>query len=582
MKQFALPPKEVYVILRWSSVIAGLVAAAVGLIIVLSEPCSTRKWWQNTIIYQIYPRSFQDTDGDGIGDLKGITSRLDYFRYLHVGALWINPIFSSPMKDFGYDISNYRNIDPIFGTLDDFDELLDEAHKRELKIILDFVPNHTSDQHPWFVESRKSRNNPKRDWYVWADGVNDGPPNNWQSRFGGSAWEYDNATDQYYFHQYLPEQPDLNYRNADVFESMKDILTFWLEKGVDGFRFDAVKFLLEDPLLRNESCVLGDEHNTICHNPSYKDLNHTFTGNVPGIHNILNEWRKHVESYSGRLMVIEIYDNIPTVMSYYGDMEECGFPFNFLLVKLPQQNWTGTGVNATISKWLDASPDGAWPNWVVGNHDNHRIASNLGTRMSALVNMLLLTLPGTPTSYYGDEIGMTNVFVPFNETQDPRGIINRNRSRDPERSPMQWDNSLNAGFTDGNRPWLPVASNYTSVNVELEKRDNGSILNVYRHLAALRAEVTALQGIVYAPVYADQNLFIFRRGDYSDTQQYVIAMNLGHETVSHVWEHVTLATTGVIIVSTSMDRNGNSISRTDSDLRPGEGVVVQINMEASH
>jgi glycosidase len=563
------------------TVVAALLAVALSLC-VFSEPYSSQKWWQKTIIYQIYPRSFQDTNGDGIGDLKGITSRLDYFRYMHVGALWINPIFSSPMKDFGYDISNYTNIDPIFGTLEDFDELVSEAHKRELKIILDFVPNHTSDKHPWFVESRKSKGNPKRDWYVWADGVSGGPPNNWQSRFGGSAWKYDNETGQYYFHQYLPEQPDLNYRNSDVIKSMKDILTFWLEKGVDGFRFDAVKFLLEDPLLRNEPCL--DKHNTDCHNPSYRDLNHSFTGNLPEIHDILKEWRKHIESYSEKqkLVVIEVYDAVPTVMSYYGDMDECDFPFNFLLVKLPQQNWTGTGINTTISQWLEASPDGAWPNWVVGNHDNPRTASKLGIGMSALVNMLLLTLPGTPTSYYGDEIGMTDVLVPINQTQDPKGINDWTRSRDPERSPMQWDSSLNAGFTSGNRPWLPLASNWTSVNVEREKHDNGSILNVYRHLAAFRASVTALQGIVYAPVYADKNLYLFRRGDYSDAHQYIIAVNLGDETVSQVWGHVPFASTGVIIVSTGMDRNGNHISVTNSDLRKGEGIVVQINMEAGH
>ena len=595
-EKYDVPPfcsKDVYVILRYSFAVlialtvVGLLAGAIALI-VLSEPCSTRKWWQKTIIYQIYPRSFQDSDGDGIGDLKGITSRLDYFSYIHVGAIWISPIFSSPMKDFGYDISDYRNIDPIFGTLGEFDKLLDEAHKRGLKIILDFVPNHTSNQHPWFNESQKSRNNPMRDWYVWADGVNGGPPNNWQSVFSGSAWKYDNTTDQYYLHQFLPEQPDLNYWSADVIKSMKDVLTFWLDKGVDGFRLDALKFLLEDPLLRNESCILKDSYKPDCNSPSYEDLNHTFTENFPGIHDIVKDWRELIDSYSDegsvKVMVGEVYDDIPTVMSYYGDMDECDFPFNFLLVGLPRKNWTGTGVNVTVSKWLDASPNGVWPNWVVGNHDNPRIASKLGVEKSALITMLLLTLPGTPTVYYGDELGMTDVFVPFNKTQDPQGINNRNKSRDPERSPMQWDNSTYAGFTNGDHlPWLPVAANYTSVNVVKEKSDNGSILNVFRQLAALRGHSSALQGIQYASVYADESLFIYRRGSDSDSQQYVIAVNLGDETVTDVWQHVRIAPTGVtrIVVSTGMNRNGNDILKTDSELLPGEGLVVETMMEPS-
>lgn len=591
-EKFDVPPfcsKEVYLFLRYSLVVliamtvVGLLAGAIALI-VLSEPCSTRKWWQETIIYQIYPRSFQDSDGDGIGDLKGIISRLDYFNYIHVGAIWISPIFSSPMKDFGYDISDYKNIDTIFGTLEDFDKLLDEAHKRGLKVILDFVPNHTSDQHPWFKESRKSRSNPKRDWYVWADGVNGGPPNNWQSVFGDSAWTYDTITDQYYLHQFLPGQPDLNYWSGDVLKSMKDVLTFWLDKGVDGFRLDALKFLLEDPLLRNESCLSMDDYKRDCHSPSYENLNHTFTANFPGIHNIIKEWRKLFDSYSDngsvKLMVGEVYDDIPTVMSYYGDNDECDFPFNFLLVELPQQNWTGTGVNVTVSKWLDMSPKGAWPNWVVGNHDNPRIASKIGVKRSAIVSMLLLTLPGTPTVYYGDELGMTNVFVAVNETQDPQGIKQWNKSRDFERSPMQWDNSTFAGFTNGDHPWLPVAPKHilASVNVEKEKSDNRSILSVFRQLAALRSHSSVLQGTSYNSVYADENLFIFKRGSDSDSQQYIIAVNLGDETVTDVWQHVRIATSRItyIIVSTGMDRNGD-VLKPSSQLLPGEGIVLEVS-----
>lgn len=580
--------KEVYKTLRYSLVVligmtvVGLLAAAIALI-VLSEPCTNTIWWQETVIYQIYPRSFQDSNSDGIGDLQGITSRLDYFSYLHVDAVWISPIFPSPMKDFGYDVSDYRDIDPIFGTLDDFDELLKEAHDRGLKIILDYVPNHTSNKHPWFMESQQSRSSPKRDWYVWADGVNGGPPNNWQSVFGGSAWKFDNTTDQYYLHHFLPEQPDLNYRNDDVVESMKDVLNFWLEKGVDGFQLDAVKFLLEDVRLLNESCIGQKGRDSTCSNLTYNDLNHTYTTNVPGIHGIVKGWRKVIDSYSNqgslRFMMGEIYDDIPIVMSYYGssgNMDECDFPFNFLLVKLPPDEWTGTGVNITVSKWLNALPEGAWPNWVVGSHDNPRIASRLGVRKSALVTMLLLTLPGTPTTYYGDEIGMTDVFVPVSRTQDPLGINNRNKSRDPERSPMQWDDSAHAGFTNGSCPWLPVGANYTTVNVKVEKAEQNSILKVYRHLTVLRSQFSALRGISYASVYADDSLYVFKRGGNSDTQLFVIAVNLGDRLVSQVWQHVTFATTGVVVASTGMNRNGNNFTKTDSDLNAGEGLVVQI------
>ncbi|XP_062505236.1 amino acid transporter heavy chain SLC3A1-like [Corticium candelabrum] len=578
-------PRRFYVILRYMLValislsVIGLLSSAVVLI-VISKPCPNTKWWQNTLIYQLYPRSFKDSNGDGIGDLVGIKSKLDYFKYLHVDAIWINPIFSSPMRDFGYDISDYKNIDPIFGTLTDFDDLLKDAHEKGLKIILDFVPNHTSDKHPWFMESRKNRYNPKRDWYVWADGINGEPPNNWQSVFGGSAWQYDNITDQYYLHQFLSQQPDLNYRNEDVRDAMKSVLVFWLEKGVDGFRIDAIKFLLEDVHLRSEMCLIHEQE-CPCHSLSYEQLNHTYTENIAGIHDIVKEWKKVINSYSNqgslRFMVGEIYDDdISTIMSYYGspnDMDECDFPFNFLLVDLPLKEWTGTGVNDTVAKWLDASPNGAWPNWVVGNHDNPRIASKLGIQNSALVMMLLLTLPGTPTTYYGDELGMTDVFVPFNATKDQMSI--GNATRDPERSPMQWDNSLHAGFTSGCCPWLPVG-NFTTVNVHVAKAERDSVLNVYRSLALLRSNVSALQGISYTPIYADTSVYIFQRGDNSDILKVVVALNFGNEFVTEVWQHVTFAPHGVVMLSTRMDRNGQNISRANSELHAGEGVVVQI------
>ena len=500
-------------------------------LIAVAPPCSSGdnpgnnlEWWKTTIIYQCYPRSFQDSNDDGNGDLRGIMNRADYFVEIGVKTVWLNPIFGSPQRDGGYDISNFYEIDPLYGTIDDLKALLKELDSKGVHLLLDFVPNHTSDKHLWFVESRTNLTNSKRDWYIWADGADDHtPPNNWISVFGGSAWTYDNTTNQYYFHQFADYQPDLNYRNPDVRAEMEKVLKFWLDLGVDGFRFDAVKHLLEDPALNNETRnpkYHGPPNCTTC----YDFLVHNLTTDYPGIHNITRSWRRLLDSYQDeRFMVGEIYDPPDVIMSYYGEnRDEFNFPFNFFL--LDNKDWTGVAVNQTISSWLDNMPEGAWPNWVLGNHDNPRVATRVGNYLAAAMNVLLLTLPGTPTTYYGEEIFMTNnKNIPKNETRDPAG------HRDGERTPMQWDNSTHAGFTSYSvTPWLPLPVNSTVFNVQLERDDDRSMLNLYKRLAELKSKYAAFQFTNYTAILSTREVLAYTRYHESSSDRFIIVINFFH------------------------------------------------------
>src|SRR4051812_43621968 len=331
------------------------------------------RWWQRGTIYQVYPRSFMDSNGDGVGDLRGIVSRLDYLRWLGVDAIWISPIYPSPMKDFGYDVADYVDIDPLFGSLADFDHLVSEAHARGLKLILDFVPNHTSDQHAWFRESRRARNSPKRDWYLWHDpGPGGGPPNNWRSCFGGSAWELDEATGQYYYHAFLKEQPDLNWRNPHVVEAMLGVLRFWLDRGVDGFRVDVLWHVIKDEALRDNPP-----------NPDWREgmdpyqaLVPLHTTDRPEVHGIVTRMRRLFDEYEDRVIIGEIYLPVERLMRYYGaDLAGAHLPFNFQLISAP---WAAANLASLIQQYERALPSGAWPNWVLGNHDQHRIATRVG------------------------------------------------------------------------------------------------------------------------------------------------------------------------------------------------------------
>lgn len=526
---------------------------------------SNYHWWQTGIIYQVYPRSFQDSNGDGVGDLNGIEERLDYLDWLGVDAVWISPIYPSPMADFGYDISDYRDIHPTFGTMEDFDRLLTAAHARDLKVILDLVPNHTSDQHPWFQESRASRDNPKRDWYIWKDPAPDGgPPNNWRSVFGGSGWTYDEATDQYYYHAFLEKQPDLNWRNPEVREAMYDIMRFWLEKGVDGFRVDVMWHMIKDDQFRDNPP-----------NPDYRPdqpeharLIPAYSEDHPEVQEVVEEMRSVVDEYGARVLIGEIYLPIDRLVAYYGyESSGAHLPFNFQLITLP---WDARRIHGAINEYEGALPPDGWPNWVLGNHDKPRIASRVGEDQARVAAMLLLTLRGTPTMYYGDEIGMQNVEIPTAQIQDPRALNEPDIDvgRDPYRTPMQWTDEPTAGFTSGT-PWLPVAEDSRWRNVKDQREDPTSILSLYRALIRLRKSEPALAVGTYVPVEATESLLSFER--VHEGRRLLVALNFS--STSQTLD--VRSSLGQVLCSTHLDR-ADKPAQMPLSLRPDEGVIAEI------
>ena len=529
-------------------------------------------WWQSAIIYHIYPRSYQDTDGDGIGDLAGILRRLDYVESLNVDAVWLSPIYPSPMHDFGYDVADYTDVHPMFGTMDDFDRLLAETHARGLKLLLDLVPNHTSDEHPWFVESCSSRDNPKRDWYMWRDPAPDGgPPNNWLSFFGGPAWTFDERTGQYYLHQFVTQQPELNYRNPAVLAGVLDVMRFWLDKGVDGFRVDVIFLMLKDERFRDEPP-----------NPDWdgvdphERLRHVHTCNLPGVHDVIRRMRATLDEYGERVMVGELYLPNGELAKYYGqDLDECHLPFNFQLIDL---DWDARVVRRAVDAYEAALPPGGWPNWVLGNHDRHRVASRLGQAQARVANVLLLTLRGTPTTYYGEEIGMENVPIPPESLRDPRAVnqpeIAHVVGRDPERTPMQWDGSPNAGFTAaGIAPWLPVADDYAGRNVAQQEADPTSMLRLYRALARLRRAEPALHAGDYAPVDAGaEDVFAYLR-TAPGADRFLVVLNFGG--AAHTLDLGHVAPTATVAVATGMQRRGG-VDLASLRIGPDEGLVLRL------
>lgn len=525
-------------------------------------------WWQTGIIYQIYPRSFQDSNNDGVGDLKGIIRRLDYLKWLGIKAIWLSPIYPSPMADFGYDISDYTNIDPIFGTLSDFDELLHEVHARDMKLIMDLVPNHTSNQHPWFLESRSSKENSKRDWYLWYDALPDGsPPNNWLSVFGGTAWEWDEQTHQYYYHAFLKEQPDLNWRNPEVQKSMFNVMRFWLDRGIDGFRIDVIWHLIKDKQLRDNP-----------RNPNYEDTQSTYeqllpvySTDQPEVHEIVQKMRSILDGYNERMMIGEIYLPIHKLVTYYGtNSNGAHLPFNFMLISMP---WEAQRIGTAIDEYESALPHNAWPNWVLSNHDQPRITSRVGAQQAKVAAMLLLTLRGTPTMYYGDEIGMRDVPVPFEEVQDPQGknMPDKNLSRDPARTPMQWEKKLNAGFTTG-KPWLRLDSRYHRINVESQQEDPFSDLSFYKRLISLRQQEECLTTGHYKPIYFDKQMIAYVRNSENKVG-FLIILNLSHRPCYFTTTRINLQ--GRIEIATTPEMEG-SVVEGSVNLSGDEGVIIRL------
>jgi alpha-glucosidase len=525
--------------------------------------------WQNINgIYQIYPRSFMDTIVSGVGDLVGIVEKLDYIKgrpdSLGMDAIWISPFFTSPMADFGYDVADYYSVDAIFGDLEDFKTLLSEAHAREIKVMIDYVPNHTSVEHPWFRASRSSRDNEKRDWYMWRDPKPDGsPPNNWQSVFGGSAWQLDEATGQYYLHSFLAQQPDLNWDNPEVRRAMKAVLDFWLALGVDGVRADAVRWLSKDYGRLRDNPL----------NPDFKEGDHPYDRYFAQysrygdkLFDYLKEIAEVVERHPDRIILFEDYidTNIARQEQYthfYSVNPEVAAPFNFEGMKLP---YSAKDFRLLINEFQMLMQGYQRPFYCFTNHDQSRLVSRFGYKQARLIAMLQLTLPGIPVVYYGDELGMHDVPIPADAVQDPFERQAPGHGRDPQRTPMQWSADMYAGFSR-QTPWLPVADDYATVNVEVETGDPQSMLSLYRTLLRLR-RTTALQSGRYVEWHA-RNDKIFGYSRRNDHEELFVVLNMSEDVQECVAE-----VKGEVLCSTHEEVQWHDDCLL---LQPHQGVVLR-------
>jgi alpha-glucosidase len=523
-------------------------------------------WWKTGILYQVYPRSYSDADGDGIGDLNGIISRLDYVAGLGVDAIWLSPIFRSPMADFGYDIAEYCEIDALFGSNADADRLVAEAHRRRLRVIFDLVPNHTSDEHLWFVDARSGRHARHRDWYLWRDpGPDGGPPNNWQSYFGGSAWEWDETSEQFYLHLFHPKQPDLNWRNRAVRAAMYDVMRFWFERGIDGFRIDVLWLLIKDDEFPDNPppppLQPGEYEWSRYDKPAYEDR--------PEVLDVVREMRAVADEYDDRVLIGEIYLPLERLTRYYGDrLDGVHLPFNFALAIT--ERWEAPALRDMIVAYERALPAGAWPNWVLGNHDVARIATRIGPPRLRLAQMLLLTLRGTPTCYYGDELGMLDTPINAERILDPQASVGK--GRDPARTPMQWDSGPNGAFTRaGVTPWLPLAPDYAERNVTTQSSDPHSVLSLFRRVTQLRRQLPALTIGGYHEIQATDDVVWYVREH--ECQRVLTVLNTSGRNsrldLSRHGDH------GQVLCSTAMDRSG-AIATTEIVVRPHEGLIVQL------
>ena len=520
------------------------------------------QWWRDAVIYQIYPRSFQDTDGDGVGDLAGITSRLDYMSWLGVDAVWLTPITTSPDDDFGYDVSDYYSVQPALGDLASLDRLLEAAGRCGIRVILDIVPNHTSDRHPWFVDARGSRQSAYREWYVWADPTHDGLlPNNWLSAFGGPAWESDVATGQYYLHQFLPSQPDLNWWNPQVRDEFDRILRFWFDRGVAGFRIDTANKVVKDSLLRDNPRVGPMDH------PMQRRLGQrpAWTSSQPEVHEIWRRWRGVCREYEPERMLVGetwLFD-LDEVARYYGADDELHLNFNFPFM---YADFTAEALRGVVERTEAALGASRWPVWTASNHDVSRFPSRWcggDPRRIRMGLMVLLTLRGTPFLYYGDELGMTDVAVPNDSTADPlsRRMPGQHRGRDPERTPMLWRPGPGGGFTAADvEPWLPLGA--SPVNVEQQRRDPASALRFCRDLIKLRRDSSDLRRGDYTRLDAPDGVWAYRRGTGT-----VIALNFRDEEVG------VHGVRGRVLIATERAHDGTDVAGV-LRLGPAEAVVM--------
>ena len=505
-------------------------------------------WWQRGAIYQIYPRSFADSDGDGVGDLRGIASRLDHLEALGVEAIWLSPFYRSPMADFGYDVADYRDVDPIFGTLGDFDALLADAHARGMRVVVDWVPNHSSSEHEWFVASRSSRSDPKRDWYVWRDGAPDGgPPNDWMSEFAavGPAWTFDEGTGQWYLHSFMAQQPDLNWDNPEVEAAMHDVLRFWLDRGVDGFRIDALQRLAHDPLLRSNAG-----------RPRRHDQDWETT------HERLRGIRRVVDEYDDRMIVGEVaLLDLHRVVAYLAGGDQLHLAHNFVFADL---QWDAEAFAVAIEDFETLTERAAWPAWFLSNHDLPRVASRFdsgghGAARARACLLILYALRGTPFVYQGEELGLPDAEIPPERVVDVDG-------RDPERAPIPWEPPSaagpGAGFTIG-APWLPIVAEAEALNAQTQAADPRSTLSLARRLAALRRGTPALVDGAQRPVELGEDVLAWVREDGRD--RLLVAVNFAGGPVA-------IEATGTLVLSTDPDRPAGAVG----ELAAGEGVIVAL------
>lgn len=526
------------------------------------------EWWKEAIVYQIYPRSFQDSNGDGVGDLAGVRRRLPYLRELGVDALWLSPVNKSPMYDFGYDISDYRAIDPLFGTLEEFDDLVREAKSMGIRVLMDLVVNHTSHLHPWFLDSRSSKSSAKRDWYIWHEGVKGKPPNNWQAVFGGSAWQWDENTGSYYYHAFLAEQPDLNWRNPEVKQAVFDDMEFWLKRGVAGFRLDVVNHYFKDQEFRNNPFRFWGWQFP----RPYELQSHIFDKNRPEMHGLLRDLRKLLDSYDA-MSVGEVFLDYPgsaeESASYLGQNDELHLAFDFSIIFQP---WSAPRFAGVLLKWMKACA-GNWPALALNNHDQPRSYSrHMNGRESEarakVLGALLLTAKGTPFLYYGEEIGMKDGHVKRSQIKDPVGIRYWpfNSGRDPQRTPMLWNSQPGAGFTGG-EPWLPVNDDASSRSVETQIKDPASILSWYRRLIQLRRSTPALSMGMFEEWNAgNSEVLSFVRDAGGDRR--LVALNFSNGS-----REVRLP--GVHEVMLSSHRQGGEIVQTSAVLAPYEVLILK-------
>ncbi|XP_063989158.1 maltase 2-like [Diachasmimorpha longicaudata] len=542
----------------------------------------TKEWWKDAFIYQIYPRSFMDSDGDGVGDLKGITSKLEHFVDLNVSAIWISPIYVSPMADFGYDVSNFTDVDPTFGTIMDFANLTAKAKALGLRVILDFVPNHTSDKHPWFLNSVK-KVKPYDDYYVWMDGklVNGTtyPPNNWLSVFGGSAWKFNAERGQYYLHQFATGQPDLNYHNLAVIAEIEAALTFWLDHGVDGFRIDAINYLFEDTEYPDEPELWKPDLPA----DDYDRLDHIYSRDQVETYTLLKAWRKVLDTHSKKdketkILLTEAYTNLPLTMQYYD--AGSNIPMNFMFMTPLDNRSTTRDFKRNIDTWINNVPKGHSPNWIVGNHDQHRVATRYGRKRADGFLMLSAVLPGTGIIYYGDEIGMEDRNMTFKETVDPAGCNAgsqryRLKSRDPERTPYQWDNTTSAGFSVNNKTWLPVNPNYKTLNLAAQKTDPSSHYSLFKKLVALKKMPIMDTGEVQVILVGYEVMGVVRK--LPDTPPVVLLMNFESYALvidARTWMNIPEEMTVLVASVGSGIPSGVVMDTTEILLPAGASVIL--------